>query len=220
MTFGDRFTLIDLLDPATVAARTAAVNLCRLALAGVPASTRTLVAGIGEASSTMVFASGDRPVAFWTVDHEDASRATLRAAAERLDRAAGIARVRAAALTSVENARLSAFRGLGCAVVGASRVARAIVSMASDGGDVAALDQVSAAASQLVARSIETRVRGFPGDWVRAFAVGAAILEAVMIDVEADAVRAPVAGARPEPRDDDAGAFLSAVAARARAARS
>jgi hypothetical protein len=191
MTFGARAAWIDLVDADAIAERSAAVSLCRGVLGGAAVPARSLVAGVGEKATTMVFAAGERPVAFWSVSHERTTQATVRAAEERLSRSDAAALVRAAALAAVERVHLSAFRGLACDVIGASRLARAIVTMGSEGGERAALAQVTDATNLLLARSIESRMRGFPGNWVRAFAVGAAILEAAMLDLGAESIWAP-----------------------------
>jgi hypothetical protein len=191
MTFGARPALVDLFDPGAIAARTAAVSLCRAALGDAAGPPRALVAGVGESSTTIVFAAYLRPVAFWTVAHPLVSAAVLRAAKERLCQGEAMALVQAAAREAVSRSHLPAFRGLGCELVAASRVARAIVTMGSDGGARASLGEVTRATGQLLERSIETRIRGFPGDWVRAFAVGAAILEAVMVTLAVPFLSAP-----------------------------
>jgi hypothetical protein len=192
MRLGRRAALVDLFDPDAIAARTAAVSLCRAALGDTAGPPRALVIGVGESSTTIVFASGRRPVAFWVVAHALVSEAVLRAAKERLCRADALALVRASALEAVVRAHVPAFRGLGCELLAASRVARAIVTMGAEGAARASLDEVTRATSQLLERSIETRIRGFPGDWVRAFAVGAAILEAVMLSLDVRSLSGPV----------------------------
>jgi hypothetical protein len=201
MTLGARARWVELLDPDASAERTMAVSLCRDVLGGPSVPKRSLVVGVGETATTMVLAAGERPVAFWSVAHERARQATLRAAEERLSREDAAALVREAARAAVARVRLSAFRGLRCDVVGASRVARAIVTMGADGAERASLAQVTRATEQLLARSIESRIRGFPGDWVRAFAVGAAILEAAMLELGASSVWGPAqAPPRARPR--------------------
>jgi hypothetical protein len=191
MSLEGRPPWLDLVDPDAIEDRTTAVSLCRGVFGATSVPTRSLVVGVGETSTTMVFAAGERAVAFWKVTHELTAQATVRAAESRLCRQDAAASVRAAAHAALERVQLSAFRGFGCDVIGASRLARAIVTMSADGADCASLDQVSRATNQLLARSIESRIRGFPGDWVRAFAVGAAILEAAMLELGASSVWGP-----------------------------
>jgi hypothetical protein len=193
MSSGGRHPWLDLLDPDAIEERTTAVSLCRGVFGGASVPTRSLVVGVGETSTTMVFAAGERPVAFWKVRHERTAQATVHAAEARLGREEAAASVRAAARVALERVHLSALRGFGCHVVGASRLARAIVTMSADGADRASLEEVSRATNQLLARSIESRIRGFPGDWVRAFAVGAAVLEAAMLELGASSVWGPAA---------------------------
>jgi hypothetical protein len=156
-----------------LAARADPHAVCARVLAGVPGSSRALLLAVGETMTTAVFALGRKPIVLWRVPHDTIARARA------------LPDVRAAATAAVGRARLAVVRGAGCEVVGASWIARVVVTLAATGAREATLDDVRLATDLLASAATETHARRRERLWIRPALVGAAVIEATMIEIGA-----------------------------------
>jgi hypothetical protein len=155
-------------------------GLCRRVAAAVPGVPRTLIAAVGERLTTIVLGMGDRPALLWTVAH-----APLLIAAARADETKPLGRelvetLREGAAEALGEARIGHMRLLQCEIVGASRLARAVVTLGADGGRAASPRELAAALATLGSTWEEQSARGAAPAWLRTTLVAGAMLEGIL----------------------------------------
>lgn len=194
------------IDDEAVASLADPEELCRRVASAVPGVPRTLIAAVGERLTTVVLGMGDRPALLWTVAH-----APLLVAAARADETKPLGRelietLREGATAALGEARIGHMRLLQCEIVGASRLARAVVTLGADGGRAASPRELAAALATLGSTWEEQSARGAAPSWLRTTLVAGAMLEGVLKCLgggrvltipEEPTARAPVDGARP-----------------------
>jgi hypothetical protein len=164
----------------TLSAREDVRRVCLGVLAGAPPSGRFLLVSVGEGFTTAVFALGAEAIVFWNVSHAALVATAVEAEASNTSGRDAVSLLRAVALESMQRSRLGLLGGDRCQIVGASRIARAVITLAAEGGSAATPDQVRNATDTLAETWAEGRLLGFPRARVRAMLVGAAVLEAVV----------------------------------------
>lgn len=163
-----------------ISAREDARRLCLGALEGEPRSARSLVVRVGETFTTVVYAVGGQPTVVWNISHSAAVVAANEAVEAHASEEDATFRIREVTHQTVGRARLGLLRGSNCRVVAASRIARAVITLAAEGGNVATAEQIRAATETLSETWAEDQIGGLPGGGVGALLVGAAVLEALV----------------------------------------
>jgi hypothetical protein len=154
--------------------------LCRRVAVAVPSAQRTLIAAVGERLTTIVLGMGDRPTLLWTVAHAPLLVATVRADETKPLGRELVQTLRESAAAALDEARLGHMRLLQCEVVGASRLARAVVTLGADGGRAASPRELTAALATLGSTWEEQSARGGAPAWLRTTLVAAAMLEGIL----------------------------------------
>jgi hypothetical protein len=165
--------------PDEVPPREHARRICLGVFRRATAPARSLLLQIGERASTVVFAARTQPVAFWTIDHVPILSVLAQAEPRARTGAEHARLLRAAARDAVPPERLGVLRGLGLPAIAASGIARAIVSIAGDGGPRVPLARIARSVDQGCVAWSSAALPGFARDCVAAVLVGAVVLEAV-----------------------------------------
>lgn len=168
------------IDDEAVAGLADPEALCRRAARAAPVGSRTLIAAVGERLTTLVLAMGDRPALLWTVAHAPLLVATVRADETKPLGRELVGTLRESAVSALSEARLGHMRMLQCEVVGASRLARAVVTLGADGGSAASPRELAAALATLGSTWEEQSARGATPAWLRTTLVAAAMLEGIL----------------------------------------
>jgi type IV secretory pathway TrbD component len=168
------------IDDEAVAGLADPDGLCRRVAEAMPGAPRTLVVAIGERLTTIILAVAEQPALLWTVAH-----APLLVAAARADETKPLGReliqtLREAAREALEDARVGYMRQLQCEVIGASRLARAVVMLGAGGGRAASARELGAALATLGATWEDQSARGGAPPWLRTTLVAAAMLEGIL----------------------------------------
>src|SRR4051794_34719746 len=129
-------------------------------LAAAPATGRSVVIHVATRFTTAVRADGDRLIAVRIVSHGAVRLAASHAEAASANGVAAARVLRAAANQVAERARLEKLADTTCAVVGTAGIARAVITLGSDGGSKATLDQVHAATEKLGVSWLEAKRTG------------------------------------------------------------
>src|SRR6185436_17271845 len=116
-----------------LAAREDPYAFCRSTALAVPGSSRFLAFAVGQPLTTMVFALGERPVMLLTAAHAPLLEVLAAAEADGARPTELVPGLRTAAGLALAEARVGVMRLVRCELVAASRIARAVVTLASDG---------------------------------------------------------------------------------------
>jgi hypothetical protein len=162
-----------------IAPREDARRICLCAFRATQTPEQSLLVRIGERASTIVFAARQQPVAFWSLSHALLRQVLAHAAPEARFAAEHARLLRAAARETVRPARLAVLRGLALPGIGTSGIARAIISVAGDGGPRVTLARVARAVDRVCVAWSTGGLPPFARDCVAAMLVGAVVLEAV-----------------------------------------
>ena len=165
--------------PDEVPPREHARRICLGVFRRATAPGRSRLLHIGERASTVVFAARTQPVAFWTIDHAPVLRVLAEVEPRARDGAEHARLLRLAAREVVPPERLGVLRGLYLPAIAASGIARAIVSIAGDGGPRVPLARIARSVEQGCVTWSRAALPGFARDCVAAVLVGAVVLEAV-----------------------------------------
>lgn len=168
------------IDDEAVAGLADPEALCRRVASAAPGLSRTLIAAVGERLTTIVLGMGDRPALLWTVAHAPLLVATVRADETKPLGRELVETLRESAASALSEARLGYMRLLQCEVVGASRLARAVVTLGADGGRAAAPHELASALTTLGSTWEQQSVRGGAPAWLRTTLVAAAMLEGIV----------------------------------------
>jgi hypothetical protein len=168
------------IDDEAVAGLADPDGLCRRVAEAMPDSSRSLIAAVGERLTTIVLGMRDRPALFWTVAHAPLLVAVTRAEETRPLGRELVEALREQATAALGEARLGHMRLLQCEVVGASRLARAVVTLGADGGRAASARELGVALATLGSTWEEQSARGGAPPWLRSTLVAAAMLEGIL----------------------------------------
>jgi hypothetical protein len=154
------------------------------------ATGRSVVICVAARFTTAVRADGDRLIAVRIVSHGPVSLAASQAEAASANGMAAARMLRAAANQVAERARLEKLADTTCAVVGTAGIARAVITLGSDGGSKATLEQVHAATERLAVSWVEAKRTGHAQNWIVQMMIGAAVLGAVLESLGVSEVQA------------------------------
>jgi hypothetical protein len=145
-----------------------------------PATGRSVVIRVAARFTTAVRADGDRLIAVRIISHGPVTLAASHAEAASANGVAAARMLRAAANQVAERARLENLADTTCAVVGTVGIARAVITLASNGGSKATMEQVHAATEKLAVNWVEANRTGHAQNWIVPMTIGAAVLGAVL----------------------------------------
>lgn len=149
-----------------------------------------LLIRIGTTSTRTERLVGQRLVAFRVLSHGPVLLAASQAQAANASGAAAARVVRAAARQVAERAQLDSLNGTDCPVVGAGEIARAVITLGSDGRSHATVEQLRAATHALGLTWVADPPDGQSRRWVEPMLIGAAILESALEFLGVDRISA------------------------------
>jgi len=170
--------------------------ICAGVLEGRPASTSSLCIDIGGGSTEVARAVGDRPKTLWSVALGSMRLTELFELQGRV-RPKQLDLVREYAMETIEQGlRIKSVSGDLHSAFGSSGSIKAVVAFAARGGKRARLDELSLAIEELAEMSLAERKQHMDPSRASVIVAGSSILEALMLYLKLDSVRAVDRGLR------------------------
>lgn len=167
-----------------------------VALTGASMSGESLVVRVGARFTSAFRVLEERSMAARIVSHGPVMLAASQAAAASASGTAAARVLRAAAQQVVQRARLEILGRITCPMVGATGIARAVITLGAAGGSKATVEQVHAATDTLAATWVEGRKGGVSQVWVEPMMIGSAVLGAILETLGTNEIAAEVEAPR------------------------